>query len=103
MCIRCCVLYEKRLKLFYIEYTFWKCEIREEKKRNRSFSTSLRTFFRRGGEIARSERVKLDSVGRTAQFPLRGGYLETLERILLHDIVRNDVLSSRVGGVGQEQ
>lgn len=76
---------------------------REKKKRNRSFSTSLRTFFRRGGEIARSERVKLDSVGRTAQFPLRGGYLETLERILLHDIVRNDVLSSRVGGVGQEQ
>lgn len=76
---------------------------REEKKKNRSFSTSLRTFFRRGGEIARSERVKLDSVGRTAQFPLRGGYLETLERILLHDIVRNDVLSSRVGGVGQEQ
>lgn len=59
--------------------------------------------FCRGGEIARSERVKLDSVGRTAQFPLRGGYLETLERILLHDIVRNDVLSSRVGGMGQEQ
>lgn len=74
---------------------------RKEKKS--IFPTSLRTFFRRGGEIARSERVKLDSVGRTAQFPLRGGYLETLERILLHDIVRNDVLSSRVGGVGQEQ
>ena len=85
----------------YFTSSIWKCEIIEKKRKE--IDLSLRTFFRRAGEIARSERVKLDSVGRTAQFPLRGGYLETLERILLHDIVRNDVLSSRVGGMGQEQ
>lgn len=33
MCIKCCVLYEERLKLFYIEYTFWKCEIIEKKRK----------------------------------------------------------------------